>query len=321
MARYGPAQLPRAISCERSEPTSGVPARRTEQRARTTAPAETGAQRTASRCRYSYRFAHIDGRIPANPAQYVRRPRVQPVEQHGMDRSELGRFLFTAEHHDPAHAALAVLLGLNGFSEACATNIEDLSFERGHRTLRILGKGNRPAVIPLVPRTARTIDLAIGERHQVQSCNVATGTASTDVPHTVGCARSASEPASATSTPTCCAPRSSWPPSTLASRCATSNSQLVTQTRAPPRSTTAAARTSTATPPTLSSPSSPAADRRRRNLTALSRCCRKPRLSGESARAIRSGVEVAVRAPRALATSCREIVNGLSSLVPLGDRK
>ena len=38
--------------------------------------------------------------------------------------------------------------------------------KRGHRTLRILGKGNKPATIPLVPRTARTIDLVIGERHE-----------------------------------------------------------------------------------------------------------------------------------------------------------
>ena len=49
-------------------------------------------------------------------------------------------------------------------SEACATNIEDLGFERGHRTLRIIGKGNKPATIPRVPRTARTIDLAVGEQ-------------------------------------------------------------------------------------------------------------------------------------------------------------
>jgi integrase/recombinase XerD len=114
-----------------------------------------------------YRLAHIDGRITSNPAQYVRRPKVHPSDGRGLDRNELGRFLFAAERVDRAHAALAMLLGLNGLrvSEACATNIEDLAFERGHRTLRILGKGNRPAVIPLVPRTARTIDLAIGERH------------------------------------------------------------------------------------------------------------------------------------------------------------
>jgi hypothetical protein len=34
---------------------------------------------------------------------------------------------------------------------------------RGHRTLRIVGKGNKPATVPFVPRTARTIDLAVGE--------------------------------------------------------------------------------------------------------------------------------------------------------------
>jgi integrase/recombinase XerD len=115
-----------------------------------------------------YRFAHIDGRIVANPAQYVRRPKVVPSEGHGMDRGELGTFLFTAERFDRGHAALAVLLGLNGLrvSEACATNIEDLGFQRGHRTLHIIGKGNKPAIIPLVPRTARTIDLAVGERHE-----------------------------------------------------------------------------------------------------------------------------------------------------------
>jgi integrase/recombinase XerD len=77
-------------------------------------------------------------------------------------------FLFTAEHDARDHAALAVLLGLNGLrvSEACATNVEDLGIERGHRSLRILGKGNKPATIPLVPRTARTIDLAVGERSE-----------------------------------------------------------------------------------------------------------------------------------------------------------
>jgi len=58
------------------------------------------------------------------------------------------------------------LLGLNGLrvSEACGVNVEDLGFERGHRTLRIAGKGDKPATVPLVPRTARTVDWAIGDR-------------------------------------------------------------------------------------------------------------------------------------------------------------
>jgi integrase/recombinase XerD len=77
-------------------------------------------------------------------------------------------FLFAAEHYDRAHAALPVLPGLNGLrvSESCVTNIENLAFERGHRTPRIVGNGNKPVVIPLVPRAGRTIDLAIGEGHE-----------------------------------------------------------------------------------------------------------------------------------------------------------
>lgn len=124
-------------------------------------------RRLSTVCGY-YRFAHIGGVIGSNPAQYVRRPRVHPSQARGLDRSELGVFLFAAERHDRAHSALAVLLGLNGLrvSEACDANIEDLGLDRGHRTLRILGKGAKPAVVPLVPRTARTIDLAVGERSE-----------------------------------------------------------------------------------------------------------------------------------------------------------
>jgi site-specific recombinase XerD len=61
--------------------------------------ASTIDRRLSTACGF-YRFAHIDGRITSNPAQYVRRPTVHPSEQRGMDRSELGRFLFTAERVD-----------------------------------------------------------------------------------------------------------------------------------------------------------------------------------------------------------------------------
>lgn len=53
-------------------------------------------RRLSTVCGY-YRFAHIDGRINSNPAQYVRRPRVHPSAQRGMDRGELAEFLYTAE--------------------------------------------------------------------------------------------------------------------------------------------------------------------------------------------------------------------------------
>ena len=213
--------------------------------------ASTIDRRLSTLCGY-YRFAHIDGRIPSNPAQYVRRPKVQPSEGHGMGRGELGTFLFTAERFDHSHAALGVLLGRNGLrvSEACGTNVEDLGFQRGHRTLRIVGKGNKPALIPLVPRAARTIDLAVGERHEGPSFAATTASASTAAPLIDGCDPSASEPGWARCTHTCCAPGSSWRPSTPESRYATCRSLLVTPIPARRPSTTAVERTSTATQPT-----------------------------------------------------------------------
>jgi hypothetical protein len=114
-------------------------------------------------CGY-YRFAHIDGRIGSNPAQYVRRPRVHASTQRGLDRGELASFLFAAERTSPLHAVSAVLLGSKGLrvNEACVANIEGLGFERGHRTLQIIGKEtSRPASRS---SRARHADLAIGER-------------------------------------------------------------------------------------------------------------------------------------------------------------
>ena len=162
----------------------------------------------------------------------------------------------------PMHAALAVLLGLNGLrvSEACGANIEDLGFERGHRTCRSSARATSPPRSrscrePLAPSTSPSANATTG-----RSCSATTVNGSIRAPPTGGCDRSATGPASTTFTRTCCGPRSSWPPSTPASRCATSRSPPATPIRAPPPCTTGDARTSTDTPPTSSSPSSPAAD-------------------------------------------------------------
>jgi hypothetical protein len=65
---------------------------------------------------------------------------------------------------------------------------------RGHRTLRILGKGNKPALIPPVLRAARTIDLAVVNATKVPSSAATTASASTAAPLIDGRDPSASEP-------------------------------------------------------------------------------------------------------------------------------
>jgi integrase len=61
---------------------------------------------------------------------------------------------------------LISLLALNGMrvSEATGADIEHLGLVRGHRTPTITRKGGKVVTIPLAPRTARAIDLAVGER-------------------------------------------------------------------------------------------------------------------------------------------------------------
>ena len=84
----------------------------------------------------------------------------------GLDRNEIGALLVAAGLGTAAEHALISLLALNGLrvSEAIGADIEALGTERGHRTLAITRKGGKKAVIPLAPRTARAIDLTIGER-------------------------------------------------------------------------------------------------------------------------------------------------------------
>jgi integrase/recombinase XerD len=114
-----------------------------------------------------YRYAVEEELLEHSPAAHVRRPRLD-YESHatGLDRNELGAILIAAGLGAAAEHALISLLALNGLrvSEATGANIEALSVERGHRTLTITRKGGRIVTIPLAPRTARAIDLAIGER-------------------------------------------------------------------------------------------------------------------------------------------------------------
>jgi len=49
-------------------------------------------------------------------------------------------------------------------SEAVGADIEALGIERGHRTLVVTRKGGKIVTVPLAPRTAWAIDLAVGER-------------------------------------------------------------------------------------------------------------------------------------------------------------
>jgi integrase/recombinase XerD len=114
-----------------------------------------------------YRYAVEEELLDHSPAAHVRRPRVD-YESHAtaLDRNEVGALLVAAGLGPAAEHALVSLLALNGLrvSEVTGADIEHLGLERGRRTLVITRKGGKVVTIPLAPRTARAIDLAIGER-------------------------------------------------------------------------------------------------------------------------------------------------------------
>jgi integrase/recombinase XerD len=102
-----------------------------------------------------------------SPAAHARRPRLDH-ESHptALDRNELGALLVAARLGAAREHALISLLAWNGLriSEALGADITATGSERGHRTLTVLPNGAKIVTIPLAPRTARSLDLATGER-------------------------------------------------------------------------------------------------------------------------------------------------------------
>jgi integrase len=116
-----------------------------------------------------YRNAEQEGLIEHSPAVHVRRRRLD-YESHavGLDRNELGAMLVAAGLAGARDHALIALLAMNGLrvSEAIGADIEQLGLERGHRTLTVVRKGGKSVTMPMAPRTARTVDLVVGERFE-----------------------------------------------------------------------------------------------------------------------------------------------------------
>ena len=114
------------------------------------------------------RYAVIDGLIPTNPADAVTRPK---VEWQGQKRTvlhplEFAALLAVARAAGGCDHALVALLGMIGLrvSEACHADIDDIRYQSGYEILHVIGKGSKPADIPLPIPVLRAIRDAVGDR-------------------------------------------------------------------------------------------------------------------------------------------------------------
>jgi integrase/recombinase XerD len=92
---------------------------------------------------------------------------------------ELAAVLTAARQHSPVAHALVAMLGMLGLrvSEACAARIEDLRYAGGYEVLRLVGKGSKPAEIPLPIPVLRAVRAATDGRTQGPILLTAAGTA------------------------------------------------------------------------------------------------------------------------------------------------
>ena len=115
--------------------------------------------------RMFYRVALSDGVIDRDPTIFLHIPKVHrdPHSIAWLDRSQMGRLMRAASETSVAHETLVTLMGVLGLrvSEACAVNVEDFhEDEMGYRVLRVVGKGNKPATIPIPIPSLRVIERA-----------------------------------------------------------------------------------------------------------------------------------------------------------------
>jgi site-specific recombinase XerD len=115
-----------------------------------------------------YRTCVIDGLLEHSPADYVRRPRVSAESPTlGLNHLQFEAILTASREssnvNDFALVAMLGLLGLRIF-EATGADIDGLDEVHGHRVLRVHGKGDKIAVVPLPPAVSRAIDRAIDNR-------------------------------------------------------------------------------------------------------------------------------------------------------------
>jgi len=126
-----------------------------------------------------FKYAVIDELLTADPTLAVERPRVAWEGQRRtvLHPLEFAAVLTAARRDGPTGHALVALLGMLGLrvSEACSVHICDLSYAAGYRVLHVMGKGSKPADIPLPIPVLRAVEDAVAGRPDGPLLTTSTG--------------------------------------------------------------------------------------------------------------------------------------------------
>lgn len=115
-----------------------------------------------------YQLAHDEELIDRNPCARITRPKVHRELQRRevLTVLEFAAYLSTAEHMGPVEHAIAVLAGMMGLraSEMSGLRVESLTTARGYTILTFIGKGDKPARVPVPIPALAAIYGAVDDR-------------------------------------------------------------------------------------------------------------------------------------------------------------
>jgi integrase/recombinase XerD len=135
--------------------------------------ADSGLSRASIAAHYDavasiYRLAHDEELIPVNPCARVTRPKIHRELQRRevLTVLEYAAYLTASRALGPTHHAIAVLGGMMGLraTEMAALTVESLSIVRGYCTLTFVGKGDKPARVPVPIPALAAVQAAIDGR-------------------------------------------------------------------------------------------------------------------------------------------------------------
>jgi len=165
LCRYKPSTqrtyavyLPRWASWCAAHGLDPLAARRADVELWLHAVADSGLSRASVAAHYDtvasiYRLAYVEDLISANPCARIPRPKVHRELQRREVLSvlEYAAYLTAARALGPTHHAIAVLGGMMGLraSEMAGLTVDCLTSVRGYTTLTFIGKGDKPARMPV----------------------------------------------------------------------------------------------------------------------------------------------------------------------------
>lgn len=115
-----------------------------------------------------YHLAYDEEMIDRNPCSRVSRPKIhfELQKREVLTALEYAAFLVTARDLGPNEHAIAVLAGMMGLraNEMSGLTVESLSVVRGYSTLTFIGKGDKPARVPVPIPALEAIHAAVDGR-------------------------------------------------------------------------------------------------------------------------------------------------------------